>query len=267
MTKDHRPFVALGSRLRGVPEVVTLGVRPNFLDYSPAERRLIFEAPMILYPTRQYAQFLNTLGKRVFPSLETSLYADEKVKQTTLFYMAGIPHPRTRIYYPRHHPRILKDFQCPFIAKLPKASAQGRGVFKIDRPGQLQDYLSRTKVAYIQEYLPHERDIRVILINYRLILAYWRVKAPGDYRTNLAQGGSLNFEDVPEEGVEVAMDAAIRCRFNDVGLDLIRHQGRWYVIEANMKYGRKGLKACGMDLKEILRQKLLSGELTATPEP
>ncbi len=27
-------FVALGSRLKGVPEVLTLGVKPNFLDYS-----------------------------------------------------------------------------------------------------------------------------------------------------------------------------------------------------------------------------------------
>jgi ribosomal protein S6--L-glutamate ligase len=46
-----------------------------------------------------------------------------------------------------------------------------------------------------------------------------------------------------------------------VGLDLINSQGTWYVIEANMKYGRKGLKMIGLDLKEIMRQKLLSGEI------
>jgi hypothetical protein len=33
------------------------------------------------------------------------------------------------------------------------------------------------------------------------------------------------------------------------------------VIEANMEYGREGLRMKGMDLKQILREKLLSGEL------
>jgi len=34
------------------------------------------------------------------------------------------------------------------------------------------------------------------------------------------------------------------------------------VIEANMEYGRKGLRMKGMNLKQILREKLLAGELT-----
>ena len=46
-----------------------------------------------------------------------------------------------------------------------------------------------------------------------------------------------------------------------MGLDLIFYEGKWYVIEANMKYGRKGLRIKGLNLKEIMRQKLISGEL------
>ena len=38
---------------------------------------------------------------------------------------------------------------------------------------------------------------------------------------------------------------------------------KWHLIEANMRYGREGLKVRGMDLKQIIREKLLSGELTA----
>ncbi|MBU2499297.1 MAG: RimK family alpha-L-glutamate ligase [Proteobacteria bacterium] len=261
MHRIDKPFVALGSRLKGVPEVITLGVKPNFQDYTPDERALIFRSEMILYPSHNYAQFFTTLGKRFFPSLETCLYADEKIKQTTLFCMLDIPHPRTRIYYARHHLKILEDFRFPFIAKVPRASGQGRGVFKIHSLEQLQAYLGLTKVAYIQEYLPHERDLRVILINYVPVLAYWRQRAPGHFKTNLFQGGSIHFEDIPLEGIKLAEEAARKCKFNDVGLDLIRRGGRWYVIEANMKYGRKGLKMKGLDLKEIIREKLLSGDL------
>jgi ribosomal protein S6--L-glutamate ligase len=259
---DNARFVALGSRLRGVREVLTLGVKPNFHDYTLPERQMILDASIILFPTLNYAQFFRTMGKRIFPSLETYLYADEKIKQTTLFYLWGIPHPRTRIYYHLHHGDILRDFSFPFVAKLPRASAQGRGVFKIDNREDLGSYLQRTHVAYIQEYLPHERDLRVILINYEPILAYWRVCPPGSFKTNIFHGGSFDFEDIPSEGIKLAQEFSQKCKFNDVGLDFIQNNGKWYLLEANMKYGRKGLQTKGMDLKQIMREKLLSGELT-----
>jgi ribosomal protein S6--L-glutamate ligase len=261
MNRSHPPYVALGSRLKGVSEVITLGVKPNFHDYTPDERKLIERAPLILYPTLNYAQFFTTMGKPIFPSLETYLYADEKIKQTTLYYMTGIPHPRTRIYYHLHHGDIVKDFNYPFVAKLPRASAKGRGVFLIEDRESLEAYLRLTHVAYIQEYLPHKRDLRVVLINYRPLLAYWRERPRDSFKTNLYQGGSIHFDHIPPEVVELAEVCTRKCKFNDVGLDFIRGQGRWYLIEANMKYGRKGLKMNDMDLKVILRKKLLSGEL------
>ncbi len=258
---SHLSFIALGSRLRGVPEVLTLGVKPNFLDYTPQQRDLIFGAEVILFPTLNYAQFFTTMGKKIFPSLETHLYADEKIKQTTLFYMLNIPHPRTRIYYHLHHQDILKEFSFPFIGKLARRSAQGRGVFKIHNPEELDIYLRLTRVAYVQEYLPHERDLRVVLINYQPILAYWRVSQSGNFRTNLSQGGKINFDDIPLEGIRIAQECARKCKFDDVGMDLINSHRKWYVIEANAKYGRKGLKIKGLDLKEVMRQKLISGTL------
>lgn len=260
--EDGNPFIALGSRLKGVKEVLTLGVKPNFLDYTPEERSLILNARLILFPTYNYAQFFTTLGKRIFPSLETYLYADEKIKQSTLFYMLGIPHPRTRIYYRRHHKDILKDFSFPFIAKIPRGSSQGRGVFKINNEKELKDYLAFTDVAYIQEYIPHEKDLRVVLINYDPVIAYWRIKKRGEFRTNLAQGGKISFKDIPEEAIELAKKWAKKCKFNDVGIDLIHTGSGWKILEANMKYGRKGLIIKGLNLKEIFREKLLSGEIS-----
>ena len=261
MVDRHPTFVALGSRLRGIPEIITLGLRPNFFDYTTEERGMIFDANTVLFPTLNYAQFLTTMGKKIFPSLETYLYSDEKIKQTTLFYMSGIPHPRTRIYYHLHHGDILKDFSFPFIGKLPRRSAQGRGVFKINSREDLDRYLHLTNIAYIQEYLSHDRDLRVLLINYHPIISYWRVRQSQDFRANLSQGGEISFDDIPQEGIRLAREAAIKCKFNDAGLDLIKSQGKWYVIEANMKYGRKGLNMKGLNLKEIIRQKLLAGEL------
>ena len=261
VTHKEKIYTAIGSRLVGVPEVRTLGVKPNFLDYTLEEREFIHKSKVILYPTLNYAQFLSTMGKNIFPSLETYLYADEKIKQTTLFYMLNIPHPRTRIYYRRHHHEILNHFHYPFIGKLPRSSAGGRGVYLITSEAQLEAYLEKTHIAYIQEYIKHEQDLRVILINHQPVIAYWRIRAHGNFRTNLSQGGRISFDDIPSWGINAAQDVSRKCRFNDVGLDLIGYGDQWLVIEANMKYGRKGLKMKGLDLKEILRTKLVAGEL------
>ena len=59
----------------------------------------------------------------------------------------------------------------------------------------------------------------------------------------------------------VVQDYARRCKFNDVGLDLLQYQGKWYVIEANMMYGREGFKKKNLVLKEVIRSKLLAGTL------
>jgi ribosomal protein S6--L-glutamate ligase len=225
------------------------------------ERKLILGAEIILYPTLNYAQFLTTMEKKIFPSLETYLYADEKIKQTTLFHMLEIPHPRTRLYYHLHHKDIIKEFSFPFVAKLARRSARGRGVFKIHNAEELKSYLDLTRIAYIQEYLPHDRDLRVVLIKYHPVLAYWRIRNPDNFRTNLSQGGKISFDDIPVEGVRLARNSARKCKFDDVGMDLINCRDTWYVIEANMKYGRKGLMMKGLDLKKIMRQKLLSGEV------
>ncbi len=135
------------------------------------------------------------------------------------------------------------------------------GHFSDPERAELKTYLARVKVAYIQEYLPHERDLRVVLINYQPVLTYWRVRPRDDFRTNLARGGRIDFDHIPSEAIELAVATARQCRFDDVGLDLIPTAGGWRIIEANMKYGRKGLKLQGLDLGKIMREKLLSGEL------
>jgi ribosomal protein S6--L-glutamate ligase len=259
--KESPEYVALGSRLNEVPEVLTLGVKPNFNDYTPEEKQKIHDAEFILYPSLNYAQYFTTIGKKIFPSLETYLYAGQKMKQTILFNMLSIPHPKTRIYLKREFARIENEFFFPFIAKIPRASSRGRGVYKITDSTELEEYLEKTKFAYIQEYIPHERDLRVVLINYEPVLAYWRRPSHGDFRTNLYQGGVIDFDNIPQDVIGLAQECARKCNFNDVGLDLLQSNGNWYVIEANMQYGREGLKQKNMVLKEIIREKLLAGTL------
>jgi ribosomal protein S6--L-glutamate ligase len=225
---------------------------PNWVDYQPKVKQAIRDADEICYPTTLYEDIFRSLGKRVFPR-NYYRFVGNKIRQTALFQFLGISHPRTRLYYGSNRvERITKDFSCPFIAKTPIGSSKGFGVYLIENEEGLIKYLDRHLPAYIQEYLPVDRDLRAVVIAGQVINAYWRIHRSGEFRNNVAQGADISYENIPEEALNFALEVAARCRFDEVGLDLCRFDGRYYVIEANMVFGLEGFRLAGLDPYEIL---------------
>ena len=202
------------------------------------------------------------MGVDTFPSYHTYKCVQDKIKQTALFALAEIPHPRTRVFYgKRQQSKICERFSFPFIGKIPRGSALGRGVFLISDADSLHEYLARSPVAYIQEMLAIDRDIRVVVIGRRVVHAYWRVAADGEFRSNVARGASIRLDPVPEEALDLALHAARRCGWDDVGIDICCCKGKYYVLEANMKYGKEGFRAAGIDYLKLMEQMIENGEI------
>jgi len=257
-----RQVLALEARLRGCRNVRTIGVRPNFSDYSPAEAQWIREAQTIYYPTAFYADLFDAVGKSTFPSYHSYKCVQDKIKQSALLQLAGLPHPRTRVFYgKRQKSKIPQYFSYPCIAKEPRGSAMGRGVFLIASQDDLEAYTRDRHVAYIQQYLPIDRDIRVVVIGERVVHAYWRVAAEGEFRTNVALGGRICLDPVPEAALTLARRAAQVCGWNDVGIDICCHEGQYSILEANMKYGREGFRAAGIDYFEMMERMIDDGQI------
>jgi ribosomal protein S6--L-glutamate ligase len=256
------PLVALGRRLNRCVLVKTLGVRPNFSDYSDAERELILSAEKIYYPTRFYAELFDAMGKKTFPGYPDYQFAQDKIKQSALFSLLDIQHPNTRVFYGKKQKTTILDyFQLPVVAKKPRGSSMGRDVLLIRDRGELARYCSNPWPAYIQEYLAVDRDIRVVVIGRKVRHAYWRVATGDDFRTNVSAGGAVDLSPVPERALELAAQAAELCRWDDVGIDIIEHHGRFYLVEANMKYGLSGFKAAGIDYFELMTDLIRHGEI------
>jgi ribosomal protein S6--L-glutamate ligase len=254
-------LVVIGRRLARFPQFTTLGPRPNLEDYPPAGLELIRAAEVVYYPTEALAPQLAALGKRLFPSLACHLLEGDKIKQTTLFKLLGLPHPRTRVFYGRQRQAILDYFNFPFIAKTPRASAQGRGVYLIENQAQLEAYLAGHKVAYIQERLPISRDVRVVVIGFEPVCAYWRLPPPGQWRSNVAQGATVDFNGVPPQAVELAVRAARAADLDEVGLDVAVVEGQPFLLEFNVKYGRQGPRQAGLDVVDYVARQILAGRL------
>ena len=137
----------------------------------------------------------------------------------------------------------------------------GRGVFLVENRDDLQRYLSVTRTAYIQEYIPVDRDIRVVVIGKKAVLAYWRVAAPGEFRNNVSLGGRVVLDDVPAAAVSLAESAARKCGWDDVGIDVCRQGDRFLVLEANMKYGKEGFREAGIDYTRMMEEMIENDQL------
>jgi ribosomal protein S6--L-glutamate ligase len=257
-----RTVIALEARLRNCRNVRTLGIRPNFSDYSPMEAELIRKTDKIYYPTAFYADIFDAMGKATFPSYQTYNFVQDKIKQTALFDLLDLPHPRTRVFYGNRQKKSIQDhFTFPFIAKIPRGSALGRGVYLIHNEKELRNYLEPTSPAYIQEYLPIDRDIRVVVIGRRIVHAYWRISAPDEFRSNVAVGGRIGLNAVPEGARDLALRIAHSCRWDDVGIDICEHNGRFYVLEANMKYGKQGFREAGLNYDRLMESMIENEEI------
>jgi ribosomal protein S6--L-glutamate ligase len=257
-----RKVIAFEGRLRHCRNVVTLGAKTNFSDYSAEEAAAIRAASKIYYPTSFYADLFDAMGKATFPSYHTYKFVQDKIKQTAMFDLLGIAHPRTRIFYGRRQKRQITDyFRFPFIAKVPRGSAMGRGVFLIRDADDLKRYLHIPQPAYIQEYLGIDRDIRVVVIGKKVVHAYWRLAPPHEYRSNVAVGGTVQLDPIPGEALDLALETVRRCRWDDVGIDICRKNGHFYVLEANMKYGKEGFRAAGIDYNHLMERLIEDEEI------
>jgi len=252
MSLTSESKIALGKRLRHCSVIHSLGVKidPDF--YPRKHLELLQKSSIIYYPTHHYEDVLTALGKRIFPR-NYYHYLGNKIKQTELFTILGIPHPRTQIYYGRNRKqKILQDFDFPFVAKIPVGSSQGKGVYLIRNEHDLDSYLEQTRPAYIQEYLAFDRDLRIVVIGRQIVHAYWRIGKENDFRHNVSQGAEISFENIPVEALEFALYVAGKCGFDEVGLDICRVDNRFYVLEANMVYGLVGFRLANKDIHASL---------------
>lgn len=254
--------IALENRLRHCKSITTLGVRTNLSDYEDWELDLIRASDVIYYPTVFYADIFDTMGKRTFPSYHTYKYAQDKIKQTALFGLLGIAHPRTRVFYGnRQKSMILNHFEFPFVGKIPRGSALGRGVYLITNQTELAEYLQTVGPAYVQDFIPVDRDLRVVVIGDRAVHAYWRIAGCNEFRTNVSQGGVISFDNIPKDGVDFAVEIARICHLDDVGLDIYYHQGQFGIFELNFKYGKQGFALAGIDYYQVMDELIENGAI------
>ena len=236
-------------RTLGFPDTTVLKPE-HFLRHKP----LLQEADWVLFPEYwQINALVHGLKCRVFPSIASYRIGHDKVEMTRAFQTVAPEHtPWTLIEAngPQERDMLWDTMALPFVAKLPKAS-MGEGVWLIESRAEWLKYCDRTDVLYVQEYLPIDRDVRVVVVGDQVVTAYWRTQSEQGFYNNVARGGQIVAGDVPTAATDLALRLARELEVDHAGFDIALVEGYPYVLEFNRLFGNQGLGQ-GSDLKDAI---------------
>jgi ribosomal protein S6--L-glutamate ligase len=189
-------------------------------------------------------------------ALETCV---DKFLCTARLSQAGLPVPRTITCESSNRAMEAFGELGGDIVVKPLFGSEGRGMLRIsERELAWRTFRAIEQtggILYLQEFVQHPGwDVRVFVIGERIVGAMKR-SAKGDWRTNVAQGGTAErFRLAPVENA-VALNAARATGATIAGIDLIQdNHGEWLVLEVNAVPGWKALApTCGIDVaREIV---------------
>lgn len=138
----------------------------------------------------------------------------------------------------------------------PILSSMGRGSLRFDDPDLAYNawkMLSRLgQPIILQEYLSNPgRDIRVFVVGDEVVGSAYRYGAKGEWKTNVALGGRMTDEPVPEEMLEFGVKATRAMGLDYAGVDIIETERGPVILEVNGAPGWQALKAAtGVDVAE-----------------
>jgi len=231
-------------RSLGIP-----GTRYIKPDSYLQQLEIIKQADWILFPEFWQINLLHYgYGLNIFPSLSSYHIGHNKIEQTRVF----------QSICPRNTPEtiilensvgnadfIWEHFSSSFVAKIPKSS-EGRGVFLIESRSDWRAYCVQSDILYAQEFLPIDRDMRIVVIGNKIIGGYWRLQSDNGFHNNIAQGGRLDFAVLHADAADVVLELARKLKINHGGFDVAMVGDRPYILEFNRLFGNHGLVEQGI---------------------
>lgn len=230
-------------------------VKPELMHLNLDDIR---QADWLLFPAYWQINSLHYVLKRpVFPSLSSYHLGHDKVEMTRAFQAACPAHvPRTEILS-RDETRLddlLERWDLPLVAKKIRAS-EGLGVYLIETRAQLAAYLDANDVLYLQELLPIERDLRVVLVGREIVAAYWREGA--GFHNNVARGGLVRLDlPVPAAVLDFVRDLGGYLGIDHAGFDVALVGDHPYLLEFNRLFGMSGQAGLADRVSAAIRRHL-----------
>ena len=165
-----------------------------------------------------------------------------------LLINANIPVPNTVLGASSNNEFLLSNFnEYPTIIKILE-STHGNGVILAESYVNALSTIEALKTAgvkfLLQEYIAESKgsDIRIIVVDGKVVAAMKRECREGDFRSNLHRGGTSENITLSYDEENIALRAAKALRLGVCGVDLLQSNKGPLVLEVNSTPGLEGIE-------------------------
>jgi [lysine-biosynthesis-protein LysW]--L-2-aminoadipate ligase len=203
------------------------------------------------------ARILENFGIHVINSTKVSEACGNKLVTSMLLAKAGVPTPKTYVALDSESVfETAEKVGYPVVIK-PFTGSWGRMVDIAKEPqtlGTIVEYRESMQnpvehMYYLQEFIKRPpRDIRLIVAGDEVIAAVYRNAPKGDWRTNVARGGTTTGFKLNKEIEDITLKAAKAVGGGILGVDAMESKDSGYTIhEVNNTVEFKGAQGATQD--------------------
>jgi len=200
--------------------------------------------------------------KKTFTTLSSLalVRSRDKLRATQILARHGVGIPKTAFARnPSDVNNLIEQVGgTPLIVKLLEGT-QGLGVVLAETPAAarsvIEAFYGINANILVQEYIEEANgsDIRCIVIDGKVVAAFQRQGAEGEFRSNLHRGGSGTLITLKKSEKDAAIKAARALGLDIAGVDMLRSKRGPLILEVNSSPGLKGVEAAtGIDVAGLI---------------
>ena len=240
--RDDRKSIRVGGKARALPDFVIPRTGSGTTYFIKAIIRHLERLGVIL---------IN--GSESIDAVKDKLYSQQILGQSNL------PVPKTLLVkHPIDVEFVEKSLNYPIIVKTLSGSF-GAGVFLVEDRKQLRQLMRMaeiTKPSYniiIQEFIEdsYGKDLRVFVLNGKVVGCMMRQSTDDDFRANITRGGEGIPYQITEEIEFLSGECSRLLNLDIAGVDLLFNNGSYSICEVNSSPGFEGMdRFCKTNIAE-----------------
>ena len=215
------------------------------------------------YYIKAVIRHFERMGVPVINSSEAIDNVKDKLYTHQILAQSNLDIPNTMLLkHPIDIDFVEKNIGFPVIVKKISGS-YGRGVFLCENKKQLNQLVTMaelTKKSYdiiIQEFIKDTwgKDLRVFVVNDKVVGCMMRQATDDDFRANITRGGEGFPYEVNEQIEWLSSESSKALGLDIAGVDLLFQNGGYKICEVNSNPGFEGM--------EMFTKKNIAGEIVS----
>lgn len=232
------------------------------LDKKPEDYGPVIQRCVSYYRNLHSTAALEGMGVNVINCLNTGILAGNKLFTHMLLKKSGVPTPYAAVAFSKEAAiEHLETHGYPKVIK-PTVGSWGRLISKLNDKDSAEGIIESREsmypiyqVHYLEEFVNRPpRDIRAIMVGDKIVAAIYRTSGKGNWKTNMALGGTAEECKVTPEMEEMCIKAKNAVQGDIVGVDLMESNERGLVVHEvnNTTEYKNTVRVCGVDIPSLM---------------